>query len=369
MTKVILRRCEEYQLEYIQQLLHEAIAELGGIPALRPGAKVLVKPNLLMKRDPEQHTTTHPAVVEAVVRELQAMGCVVTIADSPGGLFTEGILRGLYAVTGMEEVAKRTGAALNYSTESADVELTHPYQTHMLTVMRCAAESDCIVSIGKIKTHGLTAYTGVVKNLFGLVPGTLKVDCHARYPEIGEFCKAVLDIERWAKPCLSVLDGVWGMEGKGPSGGSPRKLGALVISDDAHACDVVGSALIGFEPEEVATLKCVMDLDTLPVPLVVGESVESLAQRFERAPAEAAAKGILTNPVFARLVRSKPIVHKKKCVGCGICLRSCPGKAIELVGGKPKFDYEKCIRCYCCQELCPQTAVDVWQPFFMKWLR
>lgn len=369
MTKVILRKCEEYQLEVIRQYLHEALAELGNIPALHPGAKVLVKPNLLMKRDPDRHTTTHPVVVEAVVRELQSMGCIVTIADSPGGLFTESILRALYTVTGMEQVAQRTGARLNISTESTDVELSHPYQTHMLTVMRCAAEADCIVSVGKIKTHGLTAYTGAVKNLFGLIPGTLKVDCHARYPEINEFCKAVLDIERWAKPCLSVLDGIWAMEGKGPSGGTPRKLGALVISDNAHACDLVGSALIGFEPEEVATLNCLKSVSTLPVPLVIGESVEDLAQRFKRAPADAAFKGVLTNPHFARLVRSRPVVHSKKCIGCGVCARSCPGKAIELIRGKPTFDYNKCIRCYCCQELCPQTAVDVRQPFFMKWLR
>ena len=107
----------------------------------------------------------------------------------------------------------------------------------------------------------------------------------------------------------------------------------------------------------------------LPVPVVVGESVDSLAQAFKRAPADAAARGILTNPLFSRLVRSKPVVKKSKCVGCGVCMRSCPGKAIELINKKPSFDYNKCIRCYCCQELCPQTAIEVWQPFFMKWLR
>ena len=80
---------------------------LPEISQLHPGANVLVKPNLLMKRDPDRHTTTHPAVVEAVVRVLQARGCEVTLADSPGGPFTEGMLPGLYALTGMKEVAER----------------------------------------------------------------------------------------------------------------------------------------------------------------------------------------------------------------------------------------------------------------------
>ena len=63
MTKVVLRRCENYDAAEIQSLLRDAIGELGGVPALRPGAKVLVKPNLLMRRDPERHTTTHLSLI------------------------------------------------------------------------------------------------------------------------------------------------------------------------------------------------------------------------------------------------------------------------------------------------------------------
>ena len=212
MASVVLSRCEKYDAKRIETLLENALKQLPEIPQLHPGANVLVKPNLLMKRDPDRHTTTHPAVVEAVVRVLQARGCEVTLADSPGGPFTEGMLPGLYALTGMKEVAERTGAKLNFSIEGAEVEVPDPIRSHMLTVMRCAAEADCIVSVGKIKTHGLTAYTGAVKNLFGLVPGMLKIDYHARYPDIDDFSDGVLDIVKWAKPCLSVLDGIVGME-------------------------------------------------------------------------------------------------------------------------------------------------------------
>lgn len=369
MATVILKRCHEYDAARLQALLGEAMESLD-LSALRPGANVLLKPNLLMRREPDRHTTTHPAVVEALARLLAERGCRVTIADSPGGPFTAGLLRGLYESTGMQAAARRAGAELNFSTESADVEVPNPCRTHMLTVLRCAAEADAIVSVGKIKTHGLTAYTGAVKNLFGLVPGMLKIDYHARFPDIDDFCGALLDIAGWAKPCLSVLDGIVGMEGKGPSGGTPRRIGALVVSDDPHAADVVGAALIGLAVEEVPTLRLAREKGLLPVPLVLGESVEDLTvPDFRRAPVEITRRGILTDKRFARLVRSHPCVHREKCVGCGICQRSCPAQAIELRGGVPHFDYKRCIRCYCCQELCPQTAVDVFQPFFMKWLR
>ena len=224
------------------------------------------------------------------MRVLQARGCEVTLADSPGGPFTEGMLPGLYAVTGMKEVAERTGAKLNTSIEGAEVEVPAPVKSHMLPVMRCVAEADCIVSVGKIKTHGLTAYTGAVKNLFGLVPGMLKIDYHARYPNIDDFSDGVLDIVKWAKPCLSVLDG------KGPSGGSPRAIGALVVSDNPHAADVVGAALIGLEPEQVSTLRAAARHDLLPVPQVLGESVDSLAvPDFVKAAVEGKVR-ILINP-------------------------------------------------------------------------
>ena len=236
------------------------------------------------------------AVVEAVAKLVAEAGGQAVIADSPGGPFTAGLLRGLYESTGMQAAARRAGAELNFSTESADVEVPNPCRTHMLTVLRCAAEADAIVSVGKIKTHGLTAYTGAVKNLFGLVPGMLKIDYHARFPDIDDFCGALLDIAGWAKPCLSVLDGIVGMEGKGPSGGTPRRIGALVVSDDPHAADVVGAALIGLAVEEVPTLRLAREKGLLPVPLVLGESVEDLAvPDFHRAPVEITRRGILTD--------------------------------------------------------------------------
>lgn len=345
MATVILKRCHEYDAARLQALLGEAMESLD-LPALRPGANVLLKPNLLMRREPDRAHHDAPRRGGGAGAPAGRARLPRHHRRQPGGPFTAGLLRGLYESTGMQAAACRAGAELNFSTESADVEVPNPCRTHMLTVLRCAAEADAIVSVGKIKTHGLTAYTGAVKNLFGLVPGMLKIDYHARFPDIDDFCGALLDIAGWAKPCLSVLDGIVGMEGKGPSGGTPRRIGALVVSDDPHAADVVGAALIGLAVEEVPTLRLAREKGLLPVPLVLGESVEDLAvPDFRRAPVEITRRGILTDKRFARLVRSHPCVHREKCVSCGICQRSCPAQAIELRGGVPHFDYKRCIRC------------------------
>jgi ferredoxin len=72
-----------------------------------------------------------------------------------------------------------------------------------------------------------------------------------------------------------------------------------------------------------------------------------------------------------KLIRQRPYVIEKKCIRCGICVKSCPveGKAIKLDkdrGTVPQYDYDKCIRCYCCQEMCPKKAIEVKTPFLRR---
>ena len=92
------------------------------------------------------------------------------------------------------------------------------------------------------------------------------------------------------------------------------------MSDNPHAADVVGAALIGLEPEQVSTLRAAARHGLLPVPQVLGEEVDSIAvPDFVKAAVEG--KALLVNPAFSRLVRSHPYLHRKKCVGCGVCQR------------------------------------------------
>ena len=66
-----------------------------------------------------------------------------------------------------------------------------------------------------------------------------------------------------------------------------------------------------------------------------------------------------------RLAMPRPVFLQDKCVKCGFCARSCPGKAIALAP-YPRVDLNKCIRCFCCQELCPQHAVEVRRSFIHR---
>ena len=165
------------------------------------------------------------------------------------------------------------------------------------------------------------------------------------------------------------------MEGEGPSGGTPRHIGALLVSRDAHALDSVGARLIGLEPKDVCTLARAMERGLLDLNKVevVGDSVGDIAVHDYVYPHAARdIKLYSTTPIIGRFINAVTMPHpaydKSKCVKCGICARSCPAKAIELAP-YPKADLSKCIRCFCCQELCPQHAVEVKKSIMRHFIR
>lgn len=373
---VALVRCTDYDEDRVETSVAEAVALLGGMGRfVSPGERVFIKVNLVMPKKAEYAVTTHPAVVKAVVKQVQAAGGTAIIGDSPGGPFTASVLKLAYRLSGMEKVAEETGAALSFDVR--EVELPHPEGKLLkrITVSKALADADAIITIPKLKTHGLTALTGAVKILFGAVPGLKKAEYHLKMPKIEDFSDMLVDILTLVKPRLTVMDGIVGMEGDGPTAGSPRGIGAVLASADSVACDVAG-ALIGLEPERVTTTRAAMarrmtsgrlsDIELLGAPLA-----EVRLDDFKQAVIKGTTSYQLSRPVARlaeRFLRPKPRLRPELCTGCGTCARVCPPKAIRLVEKRPRTDYSKCIRCFCCQELCPQSAVAIWRPRLAKYL-
>ena len=59
--------------------------------------------------------------------------------------------------------------------------------------------------------------------------------------------------------------------------------------------------------------------------------------------------------------RGQIVFDIQLCVGCGLCGKECPARAIEMVcvDGKkrPQFRLDKCIFCYQCADTCPRQAI------------
>ena len=359
---VALAHCDDYDPAQVDAAVECLFALCGGVSSIvRPGQRVLVKVNLLMKRRPEQATTTHPAVAAAVVRAVKRAGGVPILADSPGGPYTKGMLSGVYEACGMKAVAQETGCILNEDFSTTTHYAQDAQVAKRLDLIGLIDQVDAVITVGKLKTHGYTTMTGAVKNLYGLVPGTTKVEYHSRYPSAALFSQMLLDICGHVKPCFAIIDGIVGMEGEGPSGGRPRKIGALLGGRNAHAVDAAAARLIGLRPQQVTTLEAAAQRGLLPAYDIVGDALEPLIIRDFDIPMRLRRGSwvALMNGLPQRL-RPRPVFTHKACDGCGTCARACPAKAIRMdEKRRPQLDVKLCIRCYCCQELCPKTDVIV----------
>ena len=314
-----------------------------------------------MKKKPEEAVTTHPAVVEAVARLLRDRDAIVIIGDSPGGPYLPGRLKSIYRVCGIEGVALRTGAILNYDVSETVVSFPEGRVTRSFHVINPVLEADYVISLSKLKTHVMTKFTGAAKNLFGTIPGLRKADYHLKMPRVNDFSEMLIDLALCVKPALNIMDGIVAMEGKGPSGGKPRQVGALLVSDDPFALDVVALNLVGIPPETVPTVArakargLVYDLSQVEI---YGDLSQWSIKPFEAPKISGNVKFPVPDLITSAL-RPKPVFLRDMCVGCGDCVANCPPQALKIKDGYPSVSLEKCIRCFCCQELCPRKAVEI----------
>ncbi len=333
--------------------------------------KIVVKPNLIARRDPEDAATTHPKFVKAIILHLQSLGCQnITIAESGGGPYNEALLKSLYEGCGMAAVAKETGVKLNLGTEVARIERPG-LATSYFTVIRPVAEADLIVSVCKLKTHSMTFMSGAVKNLFGCVPGLMKPELHMRYPDGEDFARMLLDLSLTVPKTISFVDAVDAMEGDGPTGGIKKHVGLTLCSWDIYALDLVNSAIIGARPADIPTVRqaierglCPDSLDKItfaggcPSLTKAGPFIKPRAKQLDFSSSVPAPFAGIVKKAAAHM-QPRPKINLKLCVGCGKCAESCPAHTIRILNGKAAIDNSKCIRCFCCQEMCPKKAVDI----------
>lgn len=370
MSKVHITDCQDYSYPKVEAAVFEcfeAMPELKG--KLFYGARVLIKTNLVMRKSPEEAVTTHPVVVEAIVRYLQKLGCKPIIGDSPGGPFNEWNLKGVYKASGMLEVAEKTGCELNYDIGVAEVQNNKAKLLKTMLIIKIAEEVDFVISAAKLKTHGMMTYTGAVKNLFGVIPGITKAEYHFKMNNAENFAEHLLDICQYVNPIVSIIDAVDGLEGDGPTAGIKKHVGLIMASTSPYTLDAAAVKVMGINPRIVPTIAAAEARGLISSNIkdieITGVNLEDIKIEPFILP-----KSINVNFVGGRLpkfleklviniFRPRPVFDHTKCIGCENCKRSCPPDAIKMVNGKPVPDLDKCIRCFCCHELCPIKAVDI----------
>ncbi len=241
------------------RMVREALELLGGLGSIVSGNNAMIKPNLgvwgtlNIPRWLNRSMTTKPEVVVALVRVLKEAG-VEDISVGDGAVLDMDATE-QFKKSGLKKLVKAAGGRAVDLDRDGDTKVKVA-DNLTLEIANSVLETQNLVNIPVMKTHVLTEVTLGIKNLKGVVSKDSKKAMHRRDLErsITLLCKAV-------KPKLTVVDGLVGIEGLGPSmQGKPTKPGLLIAGTDPVAVDAITAMVMGQEPKEVEYIRIAWEL-------------------------------------------------------------------------------------------------------------
>lgn len=366
-TKVAVRRCKEYDPDEVYKIISDIYSSCKGPDVANK--KVLVKPNILTDTDPAKCVTTHPVVVEAMIRFLQGNGATVLVGDSPAIHF-----RGFKSEkSGIYQVCQRTGALwVDFMKDQAEIS----FRLGQIMIASAVNQADLIISLPKLKTHQLTYFTGAIKNTLGLVPGFVKTKQHAIHPDRDSFSEFLVNLTEAVCPHFILMDGILGMEGEGPGQGTPVETGVLIGSTNPLCVDIIACTIAGYDPMSIPTnsiaVKRGLWLKDAAEIIYDGPEITSLIKKdFKRVAysqnGNVAVRFIMHRLRSIRSLQVRPVFIHSKCTGCMECIKICSKNAIAMHPVKENrviLTDKKCIRCFCCSEVCQSNAIEIRRNFF-----
>jgi uncharacterized protein (DUF362 family) len=232
--------------ETVYDLVKEALSHLGGISRfVKPGQRVLIKPNVTVFYTAEEGCTTDPLIVGALVRMCKEAGASrIQVGESSGGMFSS--LSNM-KITGIAPAAKREGAELidlgSDKTPNRYVQVPKGRVLHDVPLPAPLLDADVIIDVPKAKNHEHTTITGALKNWVGVVNQHWRQFNHGGTDTAARF----MDIMTVVPPDLCVVDAIICGEGDGPIANQPHWCGCVLASEDPVATDVTIARLLGHD--------------------------------------------------------------------------------------------------------------------------
>lgn len=268
---VAIGQTKTYARESVEQQVAAIIEQLGGLgDVVKAGDRVAIKVNLtggvtsgqLAGVSPVESFITHPEVVRALVKQVQAAGAkevFIVEAAYEWESFTR---------WGYEALARDLNVTL------VDLSEPKPYKDFVEAVVGAGSfiypqftlnplltDVDVFMSVSKMKNHYLAGVTHTLKNLYGLVPYRLyRLNNSDRYRSAfhgaaqetqTRLPRIIVDINRARPIHFSLIDGIKTMQGgEGPwiEGVSALAPGLLIAGKQALATDAVATAVMGHDP-------------------------------------------------------------------------------------------------------------------------
>ena len=367
--KVALLRCEQYDLNLVKESIREALNLIDGFTSITPNHKVFIKLNCVGPFEADKAITTHPIFVQAVIQLVKEKTSHIVIGDNPA---TRDILstlkkNGIYSIIVQEQIPIVNGKeSIVISSENYKI-----YQS--FSVSKEMVDVDVMINLPKLKTHALTYMTCAQKNLFGLIYGLTKASWHVKASNPLQFGEALNDLYSAVlnafkdKSIIHICDGIWGLEGEGPSSsGIPKYAGVILASKDAVSLDRVACEVVGLNHQllfvnQIANHRR-LGVGNLNQIEIVGHSLTDFSELQFQAPKHPIrvwAMRLVKIKGFRNLLLEHPLIDDNRCIQCGECAKICPPKAMTIEkSAYPIVNPSICIRCWCCSEVCPKNAIS-----------
>jgi uncharacterized protein (DUF362 family) len=242
------------------------------------GKRILLKPNLV-EFDPNGVINTHPAVIEAALISFRSLGArEVVVAEGPGHRRDSEYL---LTASGIYDVIKEQRARyVDLNTDDVRLTKLHSSFTNLrqLYLPESLFNADLLVSMPKLKTHHWAGVTLSLKNMFGVVPGSVYGWPKNALHWAG-IHSSILDINSSLPiPQFAIVDGIVGMEGNGPLQGQAKHSGVLILGEDLVAVDATAARLMKIEPRKIEYL----EIADRFLGNIRDDRIEQLAERLEK---------------------------------------------------------------------------------------
>ena len=267
--------------------VRRAVELAGGLPGLKPGARVFIKPNIVFWTRavpfPKWGVITTSRVVEDMVVLLKEQGIDhITIGEGVITTDPKDVETPAHAfdTLGYNALTKRYGIkALNVMQgRFAQVDIGGG-----VTLNFCAEamESDLIVDLPVLKTHNQTVVSLGIKNLKGLIDIPSRKKCHRTDPQ-ADLHAMVARLADGLPPVFALIDGIYSCE-RGPAfDGKMHRSDLPIAPADVLSADMVGARVLGHDPAEVPHLAHAACNHGRPTDLsdveVRGEAIEAVAR-------------------------------------------------------------------------------------------
>lgn len=359
--------CESSKGLPVAAALSRALASLGGMQSvIRPGARVLIKPNFV---GPFEKAITSLELIEAIVDQVRAARGTPFLAESAGFEFDT---QSTFKCIGACDLADRLGVEVLNLDE-------HPYTPvrvargplSQFLVSTPVLEADQIINVPRLKGHSLTGLTIGMKNLFGCIARDTRRKIHAT-----GLSRGIVELNRIIRPDLCIVDGstwlgraVFDVE---------QPLGLIVAGTDVVATDMACCEILGVNYKRVKHIRLgARELGEVARPQLIGQPPYAVPVRLRRGIKPALHRAALWSlyagdwlysafsaggsiiPGMHYYLGVRPRIDRKRCNGCGECAQVCPASAIDV--DARSINAQRCmyVRCMRCVEACPAGAVFV----------